>query len=538
MPSRKSKFEISASPTPYDSDLEANYQNSLGTSSPSTSTSRGRPSRSSSSAGGNESIPSKEGLHTGTSVRTSSRGRGVTAATIHEHVVYDATNHHDESGGQRENESSVILAPTANRNLSKPSHRINYGTLMDGVPTPPPPPPQSGNGSQYPSSGIKIKRQESILRLTGMIDDRAGEYDKFRVPQEQLKKMSRKLRHFYSAQNNLLDGFAEVDEILDNVEAEAATGQLAPIVPKRPSQEREDEFANKVKLIINVNVAINIVLLAGKVAVVLLSNSMSLVASTVDSAMDLLSTMIIFGTSRVIEHRTWKSQYEWPTGKRRLEPVGVVAFSVFMIAAFIQVFIESIQRVFEKSSTAPVTIPLIGGIVMALTIAVKLVVWVWCRAVKNTSVEALAQDAENDIVFNFFSLVFPFMGQWLGWNKLDPIGGMVLSLYIIVEWTGTLLDNTAKLSGRRGSPDDHKRVAYLLSRFSPLITGIQHLSLYHAGEHLVVEADVILPHTTALTVAHNLGESAQFAIEQLEGVDRAFVHVDVTMNNLSGHLER
>lgn len=81
----------------------------------------------------------------------------------------------------------------------------------------------------------------------------------------------------------------------------------------------------------------NVVLLAGKIAVVLLSNSMSLVASTVDSAMDLLSTMIIFGTSRVIEHRSWKSQYEWPTGKRRLEPVGVVAFSVFMIAAFFQV---------------------------------------------------------------------------------------------------------------------------------------------------------------------------------------------------------
>lgn len=70
-------------------------------------------------------------------------------------------------------------------------------------------------------------------------------------------------------------------------------------------------------------------LLAGKVAVVLLSNSMSLIASTVDSAMDFLSTVIIFGTNRVIEHKSWKSDYAYPVGKRRMEPTGVLVFSVF-----------------------------------------------------------------------------------------------------------------------------------------------------------------------------------------------------------------
>lgn len=33
---------------------------------------------------------------------------------------------------------------------------------------------------------------------------------------------------------------------------------------------------------------------------------MSLIASTVDSAMDFLSTLIVLGTSRYIEHRDWK----------------------------------------------------------------------------------------------------------------------------------------------------------------------------------------------------------------------------------------
>lgn len=112
------------------------------------------------------------------------------------------------------------------------------------------------------------------------------------------------------------------------------------------------------------------------------------------------------------------------------------------------------------------------------------------------------------------------------------------SFAVIIEWVSTLLDNVRKLTGRRAPPREHQRIAYLLTRFSPLVTAIQHLSLYHAGEGLVCEVDVVLPAETSLTAAHDVGEAAQHCIEQLTGIERAFVHVDVTQNNISGHLPR
>lgn len=78
-----------------------------------------------------------------------------------------------------------------------------------------------------------------------------------------------------------------------------------------------------------------------------------------------------------------------------MEPMGVVVFSVFMISSFVQVLVESIERLFAGSETA-LSIPLTSMVVMWVTIAVKGVVWLWCRRKKNTSVKALAQDAEND----------------------------------------------------------------------------------------------------------------------------------------------
>ncbi|KAM0788851.1 hypothetical protein ACM66B_002936 [Microbotryomycetes sp. NB124-2] len=464
------------------------------------------------------------------------------ADVIYEHQVYEPEPTFDDD--VQTGETQPLLNGSIDNNSSfqrlgatKRNHRLSganlaqYGSLDS---------PSKGHFlplNAAAEEGRPLQRTNSILRVAGLIDDRSGELERFRKTDEELRKMKKKTRKFYEQQNEILDGFKQVDEILDNTRISAKTGNLTPYLPQGQS-EREAEFERKVQLAINVNFAVNVVLLAAKIAIVVLSNSVSLVASTVDSAMDFLSTLIIFGANKVIQHKSWRSTYHYPTGKKRMEPMSVVVFSVFMVSSFVQVAIESLQRLFARDAAGPATIPPIGLGVMVATIVIKLVMWLWCRSIRNSSVEALTQDAENDIVFNLFSMLFPFVGQLLGWRVLDPIGGLVLSVYIIVEWIETLFDNVVKLTGRRASPSEHQRVAYLLTRFSPLIRGVQHLSVYHAGDHYVVEVDIVLPPNTALTTAHDLGEAAQYSIEQLEGIDRAFVHLDVTFNPLSGHIDR
>ncbi|GAA5917853.1 hypothetical protein JCM6882_001715 [Rhodosporidiobolus microsporus] len=383
-------------------------------------------------------------------------------------------------------------------------------------------------------AGAPLKRQESVLRLAGLIDDRAGEYERFRKSPEELRKMNRKVRRFYERQNEQLDGFKEVDEILENTRAKALTGELVGVETRA---DRDEDFRASVRWAVNLNFVINILLLGAKIAVVLLSHSMSLVASTVDSAMDFLSTLIIFYTSKVIEHKDWKSQYAYPSGKSRMEPLGVLTFSVFMISSFLQVLVESVQKLLDPNLEQAQLPPVALGVMIA-TIVIKSAVWVSCRAIKSASVEALQQDAENDIVFNIGSTLFPFLGQILGWRYLDPLGGALLSLYIIIEWSQTLFENVRKLTGKRAPPQEHQRIAYLLTRFSPLITAVQHLSLYYAGEGMLCEVDIILPAETSLRAAHDVGEAAQYAIEELSGIERCYCHVDLSVNPLSGHLER
>lgn len=117
--------------------------------------------------------------------------------------------------------------------------------------------------------------------------------------------------------------------------------------------------------------------------------------------------------------------YKYPVGKRRLEPLGVVIFSVLMIASFSQVLLESLGRlrgvIWKHGPEEEVPdLPLIGVVFMLLTIGVKSVMWFLYRKAKSSGVQALAQDAKNDVVFNIASLIFPVLGDKLGWPALDP----------------------------------------------------------------------------------------------------------------------
>ena len=89
-----------------------------------------------------------------------------------------------------------------------------------------------------------------------------------------------------------------------------------------------------VKIAIYVNLAANSVLLAGKIAVIVLTSSLSVLASLVDAALDFLSTAIVWTTAKMIER---SDSYQYPVGRRRLEPIGVLVFSVIMVTSFFQV---------------------------------------------------------------------------------------------------------------------------------------------------------------------------------------------------------
>lgn len=281
-----------------------------------------------------------------------------------------------------------------------------------------------------------------------------------------------------------------------------------------PDLELDEDHSSQSSIVtvaIIVNLIANTALLVMKVIVVVLSSSVSVLASLVDAALDFLSTAIVGITTRLIS-RT--DQYAYPIGRRRLEPVGVLVFSVIMITAFIQVMWEALSSL-TNGDHEPVQLSNSAIAIMAATVAIKGGCWAWCRVIKNSSVQALAQDAKTDVVFNTFSIIFPLVGYYANIWWLDPVGGIALSLYVIINWSRTANEHIRNLTGASASADERNILLYLTMRFAKTIQKIQGLQAYHSGDKLNVEVDIVLDEEISLRDSHDLGESLQYVLESV-----------------------
>ncbi|KAI1844321.1 hypothetical protein JX265_007841 [Neoarthrinium moseri] len=395
-----------------------------------------------------------------------------------------------------------VEIPTTIREEPSSATRSAVGSLIDGL-------NRSGSENELPTSSDRSNGESGTATPTS-------------------KKVTRTPRAIYRA--------TETTPLFNNDDDDAVSEGEGP-KPEIPWLDDDDDVDSGDRIVtvaIYVNFAANFILLAGKIAVIFSVSSMSVLASLVDAVLDFLSTVIVWVTTLLISRQ---DQYKYPVGRRRLEPLGVLVFSVIMITSFVQVGLQSIQRLASPDhELVELGIPAIG--IMAGTIFVKGLCWLWCRLVKNSSVQALASDAMTDVIFNTGSILFPIVGFYAKIWWLDALGGLLLSLIVIFNWSETSLEHIKNLCGFSASADQRNVLLYLTMRFAKTIRQIQGLQAYHAGDKLNVEVDIVLDASTPLRDSHDLAESLQYVLESVPIVDRAFVHTDYATYNLPTHMSQ
>lgn len=405
------------------------------------------------------------------------------------------------------------------------------------------------------NTALQDKRREELKTalLEGIDRDSLEQY---RKSDEELKQIKdKKIRKYYERLNERLNDWLEVDAIVkavaddviesmdpdpddDGVEErsgalQAAQGNIREFLPEEEKEKRRIA-EKKAKWAININVLANIALLIGKIIAAFSSGSLSLLASLVDSALDLLCTLIVWTTNRLVQWRLAKLQRKFPVGRKRLEPLGILVFGIIMVISFAQILQESVEKLLPLKGKAEVLPPVAIG-ALAATVAVKGIIWFGCIPIKTTQVQALAQDCKTDVIFNTLSLLFPFIGAKAGIWWLDPAGAGILSLFIIYDWAGTCFENVTRLSGEAAPEGLLHKLLYLGYRFSPVVQGFKSVTAYHAGDGIWVEYDILLDENTKLSRSHDVSETLQYCCEALDEVDRAFVTTDYSASGPSGH---
>ena len=276
----------------------------------------------------------------------------------------------------------------------------------------------------------------------------------------------------------------------------------------------------KVSIAVKMSLLFNTALLIAKAVASYLSGSMSIISSLVDSAVDLVSGIVVWYTTRAIKGTNY---YEYPEGKTRLEPISIIVLAVIMAVASIQVIITSVTKIIEQSADPDISLATI--VIIGVTIVVKMGLFLYCRRIKSPSTTVLAQDHRNDVMSNAVALGFGYLGYKV-WSNADPMGAILISIYIFVGWFRTGREQIRDLTGHTACPMILQKLLWVCMNHNRRIQFIDTLRAYHFGYNILVEAHIVLPPDMSLQEAHDIGESLQNKLESYSEVERAFVHID------------
>lgn len=277
---------------------------------------------------------------------------------------------------------------------------------------------------------------------------------------------------------------------------------------------------------------VNFCLLCGKAFALSTATSYSLISSLADSALDLIAGIII-ACSAANSKFTREDLGKYPVGKSRVSTVGILVFSVLMSCCAAYIIIQCVLSLIKKEDAAKATTPAV--IIMLVTIGVKLAMFIIYRCIGHPYTITLSEDHRNDVLTNLLGLFMYWGGSKLGW-WMDPTGGILLSLFVLISWVINATENAKMLMGASAPPEIIRSLTYVAAHHHPLIIGVEQVIAFQVGPEYFAELHIVVPGHIPLEVAHWIGESLQLKVERLPQIERCWVHVDCETHNENEHI--
>uniref|UniRef100_A0A0M3ICD7 ZT_dimer domain-containing protein n=2 Tax=Ascaris TaxID=6251 RepID=A0A0M3ICD7_ASCLU len=266
--------------------------------------------------------------------------------------------------------------------------------------------------------------------------------------------------------------------------------------------------------------ALNILLLFSNATASVLSGSLSIISTFIDSLADTTSGILIMLSSWAIKNT---NTFNYPRGRTRLELVAVLVCSTIMGIANVMMIMQSIQSILNQTVHPDANLPTVALILGACTL--KIILLLVCYRHGTPSSRILALDQRNDILTSTVALCGAYIGDKY-WLYADPIGAICICTFIAISWFRNAFDSVPNMVGKRAQQENLSRIIRICVDHDTHIKCLDHVMVYHTGPEAIVEVHIVLDEQLPLRIAHDIIESLTKKLSALPFVERAFVHGD------------
>jgi ferrous-iron efflux pump FieF len=257
------------------------------------------------------------------------------------------------------------------------------------------------------------------------------------------------------------------------------------------------------------SLGVSIALVVLKAVAYLLTNSVAMLASLADSALDLFaSTLNLFAIRSSLTPAD--EEHRWGHGKA--EPLAGLAQGAFIAGSATFLVIQAINRFVLPE---PLDHPIAGLVVMAISIAATLVLVTYQRhVVKKTGSVAISADRmhyASDLVTNVGVVLAIGLTKWFGWKLADPVIALGIAAILIASAWGVFLQSYHQLMDRELPDSDRDKIKAIVMRNGE-VRNLHDLRTRGAGVHTFIQFHIELDPAISITRAHEISDAVEKSV--------------------------
>jgi ferrous-iron efflux pump FieF len=277
------------------------------------------------------------------------------------------------------------------------------------------------------------------------------------------------------------------------------TGQLA-------GRAAGEEAARLLRLATAASVATAVLLIVVKLVAYLLTDSVSILSTLIDSLLDAAASLV---NLIAVRHALVPADREHRFGHGKAEPLAAMVQAAFITGSAIFLVIEAVPRFFTPHAIEREEL---GIAVMVFSIAATLaLVALQRRVIRRTGSLAISADQMHyfgDLLVNGAVIVALVLATQLGWAFADPLFGIGIAAYILYNAWQIASGALDMLMDRELPQEERVRIRAVIEAHRDVL-GIHDLRTRASGPQIFIQCHVELDAGLSLLQAHAVADAVE-----------------------------
>ena len=266
----------------------------------------------------------------------------------------------------------------------------------------------------------------------------------------------------------------------------------------------------------------NLFLLIIKAIVGIITNSQAMIADSINSASDIISSILTFIGNKIASKPRDEDHH---LGHGKAEYIYSMLISILIILVAITVFKDSLVSLFNPSIF---NFSIWYIIVCIITILVKLGLFLYTNKVakvyNNLLILANSKDHRNDMIVTFFTLLSGIL-MYYGINFVDSIVGIGISIFILATGIKIFIDSYDVLMDKTMNENTKKEVLAIIKKY-PEVKKIQHFNATPVGYLFQVSFTIFVDGNLSTFASHDIANKLEKEISALDDIYVTIIHVN------------